>query len=162
MRNPYRRIRRIHPLAAMSTRPINIYPQVFWLNLEITLRRLRQNRYRRRRRMYSPLALRHRHPLHTMYATFKFQLPIRLLPRHPYDNLFHSARFVLILTHQLDFQSMPLCISHIHPIQLTRKQARLIATRSRTNLHNRRLIICWVTRQQFLFQLRIQAIYLQP
>src|SRR5918992_4156334 len=66
--DPHRRVRGVHALPAGAARAVDVDLQVARVYLDLDVLGLRQDRDRRRRGVYAPLALRLRHPLDTVRA----------------------------------------------------------------------------------------------
>src|ERR1019366_106905 len=76
VRDPDRRISRIHRLPARPRRTKCIDAQILGFDLDVDFFRFRQHRHRDRRRMHSTLLLGRRHALHAMHATLILQARI--------------------------------------------------------------------------------------
>ena len=72
MRKPYRGVRRIDTLTAVSRRPHDIDADILLIYLYIHVLCLRHDRHGRRRRMYASAGFGLRNPLDSVYSGFIF------------------------------------------------------------------------------------------
>ena len=149
MRNPHRRIRRIHALPARPRRAERIDAQVLGLDLDVHLLGLRQHRHRNRRGVHAPLRLRRRNPLHAVHARLVLQLRIHVVA---FDDRRHVLQPVpnprLRLRQHLDLPLVLLGEAHIHAEHLRHKQRCLVSAGPGAKLQDHVLLVVRVLGQQ--------------
>src|SRR6266849_6793801 len=91
VRDPHRRIRRVHRLSARPRRTEGVDAQIFSFDLDVHFFRFRQHRDRDRRGMHSSLLLGRRHALHAVHAALIFQARIDAVAFDQRDHFLQSA-----------------------------------------------------------------------
>ena len=110
--------------------PIGLDPQVTFVDLDLDLFSLGQDRHGGRRGVDPPARLGHGDALDAVHAALELQAGIGAVPSHLGDDLLEPARRALAGGEQLDAPPPALRVAAIHPEQVGREQRRLRRRRS--------------------------------
>src|SRR5450759_4842198 len=162
VRHTYSRVGGVNALPTRPGGPENVDADVLWTDLHLDLVDFGQHRYRRGRRVDTPLRLGHGHTLHAVYPALPFEPRVSAAPPHLEDHLLETAQPGLVVAKNLGLVAMPLGPAGIHTEQVSGKQAGLIAPGARPDLDDDILVVVRVFQQQQALQLCLALFLLGP
>ena len=98
--------------------------------------------------MDPPAGFRHRHALHPMDTALVFQPGISTLSGDNETHRFHTSDPDLFKAYRLHTPPASLRVVHIHTVDITGKERRLVTTRARTDLDDHILVIIGILGQE--------------
>ena len=154
-----RGIGRVDALAAVSGGAHDVDADVLLVNDNVHILRFRHDGHRDRGRVDPAAALRLGHPLHPVDAALVLEPGVGALAGDHEDDLLEAADPVLVDGDQLCPPPAPFRVMHVHPVDLGRKEGRLIAARAGADLHDNVLVIVGVLGEEKDLQLLLQFLH---
>src|SRR4051794_2154128 len=152
VRDPHRRVRRVHRLPAGAGRAVDVDLEVVGVELHVDLLGLGQHRDGRRRGVDPALRLRLGDPLHTMRAALPLEDRVRAvaLDRERVVAVAHLER--------LGAQTLLLGVAGKHPVEVAGPQAGLLPARARADLDDHVLVVVGVALDHREAELVLEAL----
>ncbi len=148
MRYPDSRVGGIDALAAWAGRSIDVYFEVFWVDLYFEFVRFREHGHCDGGGVNPSLRFCGGHPLDSMNASFIFEPRVRALAMNQGNDLLEAPRRAERCGHHLDAPPPTLGIPAIGPEQVGCEQRRLFSARARSYFKKRVLLIVGVLGQE--------------
>ena len=121
-------------LPAVSARAKDVYVQIFRLDVDVDLFGFGQHRHGCGRRVNAPAGFGYGDALNAMAAAFVLEAAVRPTPAQLKHNLFDCAQPRLVHIDDFRMPAVALSVARVHPIQIRREQARLVAPGARAYL----------------------------
>ena len=158
VRDPDRRIRRVHRLAAGARRAEPVDAQVLLGNVDLDVLGLGQHGDGGRRRVDPSLGLGRGHALHAVDARFVLHAREHAVALDEHDRFLQAANRRFGLVEDLDPPLLAFGVSHVHPQQLGREERRLVAAGAGADLDEHVLVVVRVLRDERLAELALERV----
>src|SRR5829696_3390477 len=145
VRDPNRRVRRVHALTTRSARTVNVYLKIVWVDLGLYFLSLRQHGDRHRRGVNATLALGLRYPLNPVGSTLVLEYRVGSLTLDLGHNLFVASDLCRMRGEGAMFKAQTFGVAGIHLVEFAGEQSGLITASARPYLQDHVLVVVRVS-----------------
>ncbi len=156
VRDPDRRVGRVHRLTAGAARPVDVDLEIVGVDGHVDLLGLGKHGDRGRAGVHPALALGGGDPLHPMGSGFVLEARPRVGALHHERDLAHTAHVGQLAAEHLDLPAVEVGVALVHVEQVGGPEVALLAAFTSTDLHDHVLAVARILRHEELAQLGVE------